>query len=310
MGKRHRKRNRTDGFGVGAARGPKDGPEPERETSPRPASTTRALPSPLKVAVGAPVAERAWILPDWLGCLERQTLQPDCLCFAYSHSRDDTKAILTEGHRGCPLILHSSKLRFHPRSARQGDPTDQNRALHFSRLRNELRALFLATDADICVSLDTDILLTDPTALERLVGAVTGHAGLVRADTGYDNWDVAAPLLCLHPTGFDSHCYNAGWWMAGDPGDPQRIWRRADENDYRSRKTPVPVDIVMGAFAIRRHALAMCRYKPHELGEDLGFADALCERHRAVWLTDLPVDHIWDRTGLEAWRNRELAGAR
>ena len=87
--------------------------------------------------------------------------------------------------------------------------------------------------------------------------------------------------------------------MAGDQGDPQRVWQRADQNDVLSRHSPVPIDIPMGAFAIRRHAMAMCSYKVHERGEDAGFADSLSRLgYRIAWLTDLRANHIWDHYAL------------
>jgi hypothetical protein len=239
------------------------------------------------MALGAPVANRANILPDWFGGLRGQTLQPDQLCFVYSPTGDRTRTII-EGS-GYPVTITEYKAPFFSRDERNGDPKDPNRAKHFTRLRNTLRRMFLDTDADVFISLDTDIMLTDETALERLV------------DTLSQGWDVAAPLTCLHPAGFDSHCYNAGWWTAGDPGDPNRVWRRAERNDVVTRRSPVQVDFPMAAYAIRRHTMALCRYAPFECGEDLGFGDAL-NRHQArcAWLTDLRVPHIWDEHALKA----------
>lgn len=232
----------------------------------------------MKVAIGAPVAERAWILNRWFQCLDRQTVRPSEFCFVYSHSTDGTLALLKDAP--APTTVVKSPLPFYPRDQRNDDPADKCRAKHFSKLRNHLRTLLLATDADVLLSLDTDILLEDEYAIERLVDAL-------------DDFDMAAPLTYLHPGGELSECYNAGFWTAGDPGSFTRGWRRADKNDVLAYRSPIKIDVPMACVAMRRHALAMCKYKPHECGEDLGFADSIDQHDlRVGWLTDLPVRHV------------------
>ncbi len=241
------------------------------------------------IALGAPVFNRAWILPYWWHHIDAQTLRPDVYCFVAGKSDDATDAYLgaaidPERPYGEPqTIVRQSRLRSYTRDDRMTDPSDRARAQHMAELRNELRALFLSTDADIFISLDTDILLP-PDAIERMVAVLSGP----------DAPDVAAICTCLHPLGFASHCYNAAFFVGGEQGDYHRVWRRADEVTVASQKSPVRIDIPMAAYAIRRHALAMSRYQAHEAGEDIGFADSL-QRHgfRTVWLTDVRAPHIW-----------------
>jgi hypothetical protein len=257
------------------------------------------------------VFNRAWILPAWWECMAKQTLQPDGYLFTLGESTDDTKAWLTtrrpqlvsaDGDFAGSLVVHS-RLPVFTRQQRQGDPNDLNRARHMSALRNELRHAYAVhyrhhLPSDLFVSLDTDILLTDPTALERMVDVIKPRPGARWDRPG--EFDVAAPLVALHPHGFDSGCFNAGWWVAGNPGDYQRAWHRAGLYEVYSRKTPVAVDIPMGAYATRRHVIGACRYKEHESGEDMGFADSLGRRgYTTGWLTDVRCPHVWGPSYLE-----------
>lgn len=250
--------------------------------------------------VGAPVANRAWILPRWFECLEAQTLRPDEYRFVVGKSTDGTAGVLRDlaKQHEAKVVLAGTRLPTYARDKRNTEETDPHRAQHMADLRNELRREFLKTDADVFVSLDTDILLEDPTVLERLVAELYGpRAEKPRAEWG---WDAVAACTSLHPT--SPHCYNAGWWRAGDRGDPHRIWERADENVialHGSKRSAIKVSIPMAVFAIHRWAMLECRYKAHECGEDLGFADALDQRHfRVGWRPDLKVRHVWDELAL------------
>lgn len=243
----------------------------------------------MRIAVGAPVADRAEILPRWFECLRAQTIQPDDYIFIHSGDRDETYRILVEnGAR-----VTRTALPYYSRNERNLDPADPHRARHLARLRNQGRREFLLTDADVFFSLDTDILLEDPTVIERLLALLE------------DGWDTASPLLYLHPLGERSECYNAGWWKTRDPAghgnfDFGRAWERATKNQVLSYRSPLKIDIPMAAVMMKRHALAMCRYQAHELGEDMGFAQQL-EKHgmRCAWATDILVRHVMDPKALE-----------
>lgn len=255
----------------------------------------------MRLALGAPVAGRAWILPHYLAAIARQTLVPRDLCFLYSESADLTRWLLMgassypELRETTVLIDERLDLPFYSREIRNRDTADPNRAIHFSALRNALREMFLRTDADVFVSLDTDIILDDPTSLERLVAALA------------DGWDVACARTCLHPLGGVSECYNAGFWPTSDRGDFRRPWGRATRRTVEAG-TRIPIDIPMAAYAITREALEKCEYKPHEAGEDLGFADEL-DRYDfgSVWCTDVVVRHVWSPDYLFLEQEPEVA---
>jgi hypothetical protein len=239
----------------------------------------------MKVAFGAPIGvDRLWALPDWLAYINDQTLKPSVLCAVISPGDTASRARLQHPF---PTELCTTRLPFYPRTARNDDAADPHRAKHFSLLRNQLRGAFLKTDADVFVSVDTDIMLQDSTVIEQLVATLA------------EGWDVACALTYLHSAGEASHCYNAGFWRAGDPGAFDRIWERATEDQVRSHKPPIRIDIPMACFAIRRHAFAMTKYRPHAQGEDCGFADALSQHgFRVAWRTDVEARHVWNENEL------------
>lgn len=240
-----------------------------------------------KVIIGAPVAERRWILPRWWECLAKQTHQPSGFCFVYSDSHDDTRDYLSWPEMG-PSFIYDSKIKFVSRDDRNINPSDPWQAKHMSDLRNELRSLFLKTNGDIFISLDTDLLLENENVIEELVKTLD------------ENWDVVSPITYLHPIGKASQAYNAGFLGPGDLSDFGQFWNRATMNEVVSFRSPVKIDIPMAAIAMRRHVLGMCKYKPHELGEDIGFAQNLKAReYRVAWRTDLEVRHVWNASYLE-----------
>lgn len=243
----------------------------------------------MKIALGAPVAERAWILPRWLKCLSKQDLQPDYLRFVYSPSVDDTLDILLNQapEYGYGVEVYATKLPFFSREQRNGNPGDPWRAAHLSRLRNRLRALFLATDADICISLDTDILLEGPRILEELVDTVAST-----------DWDLIAGRTSLVAGQYP--CYNVGWFNNTEPpGSFEEGWTRADDNALAYR-SPLAIDIPMAFWAAKRFTVGMCKYRAHAQGEDIGFAQSLRERKmHCGWRYDLVGRHVWGPSYLE-----------
>jgi hypothetical protein len=96
---------------------------------------------------------------------------------------DDTWQRARAGARrlGVPAQIAHDGERFHHRH-------DQERFHTLVRCRNKMLALARTTeDADVFVSLDTDVMLDDRRTLERL------------AELLADGWDTASPITWLHP---------------------------------------------------------------------------------------------------------------
>lgn len=243
----------------------------------------------MKLIVGAPVAERAWALPKWFDCLRAQTLRPDGFVFAYSRSDDDTAKLLGRHSFGSLHVDYveeayiSRRVRHEDRGARAYGELAQH--------RNRLMKLALEFDADMYLSLDTDVFLTDPTTISRLVGAITAAAG-----------DLSSVRIYLSRQGPALPTYNAGWWRTTDQDSPTRAWDRVTEDDVKASYGAFGVDIPMAVVMMPRDVLERCQggYCYHESGEDLGFAQELDRQGlKTIWLTDINPPHVMDPAQLE-----------
>lgn len=247
----------------------------------------------MRVCVGAPVCQRAWALPRWFECLHEQTRKPDSFEFVHTEAdRDDgTWHQLLAGAGSIPCHVVEGRSGKHvPRMEREKAgriPVYEA----FSGWRNQLLDQVAASGADVFISLDTDVMFEDPFTIERLVRML-------------EVVPVAAPVTFLHPWGERSECYNAGFWRDGDhERDPQRAWARVTKADTLDptkvlRGFVLPVDIPMAAVAMRREVFS-CRYRYHECGEDLGFAQDLdVFGHRCFLDTRVFARHVWEPTAL------------
>jgi len=223
--------------------------------------------------VAAPVADRAWALERWFHYLERQTVQPHAFAFVATDTGDGTVGALRCGW--AEVAVQVAREQYIPRERRQQDLrffTEQ-----IAMLRNRLMQLALSMHPTHIFSLDTDIMLTDPTTIERLLEAC-------------DWCPLAAPMVSL-----SEHfpCYNAAQWFSRDPG-PTRAWRRLEPSDeFLADATWIPVDIPMAAVMMRSWVPEGCSYGYHEAGEDMGFALSL-DRHgfRTAWLPHVETVHV------------------
>lgn len=231
----------------------------------------------MRLIVGAPIAERAWALPKWFACLRAQTVQPDGFVFIYSKSSDRTLQAIAANSFGRLYVGHAPE-SFIPREARNA-----SRTIAFTELashRNRLLEAALAADADVFLSLDTDVFLTEPTAIAQLVEAL-------------EYLPVSSLLTYLSPAGAPSECFNAAYWTSGDQGDPGRSAARVTGDQFRASVGVLAVDVPMAVVMMNRLVLENCRYAFHERGEDFGFAQDLDRRGiHTAWLTGLEAPHV------------------
>jgi hypothetical protein len=109
--------------------------------------------------------------------------------------------------------------------------------------------------------------------------------------------ELATPTVYLHPGGEASECFNVAWWAAGDPGSPDRAWRRATAED--AARGAQFVDIPMAAVMMRREVLDCCRYRFHAQGEDLGFAQDLDRLgFKCEWNPSITTRHVMSEEAL------------
>jgi hypothetical protein len=237
---------------------------------------------------GAPVANRAWALEQWFRCLAYQTVRPDGVAFIHSGQvGDDTwHALFAEADRhGFDIsVVHD------PRAPHQR--TDSARFSTLADLRNRL--LELARDtmrANRFLSLDTDIMLEDLGTLERLGGMLDEGADLASVATAFH------PLASDPNAEVDGQCwaYNAGWL---NRSLPDRSFERPPPDQIPWGET-IKIEIPMGVWLATRQVIDTCRYRAHQCGEDIGFAQDLDEHgFECWWDTSIYAPHIWQESHL------------
>jgi hypothetical protein len=246
----------------------------------------------LRLIAGCPVANRAWSLPRWFERVAAQTRRPDGLVFVHAGDDETLVAVYREAARhGFAVTTVADEQPPRPRH-------DNERFRTLTNARNDLlRTVQHELDADLLLSLDSDIMLEDPETIERLERLVVE-----------DGYDLASPVAFLHPAApsawspAEPACwaYNAGFWPPTDTAvdETRRPWVRSpvDAIPWGAR---VEIDIPMAVWLGNRQVID-CRYQWHDQGEDVGFAQDL-ERHglRCVWDTGMYAWHCWEPRVLE-----------
>lgn len=207
----------------------------------------------LKVMIGCPVRDRAWVLPRYLDCLEKlntNTFQPQ-YCFIINDCSDHSPRILAEFARRQPGIVRLiEKNHDSPGSHRRG----QYNLSRLAELRNLLLKAFLESDCDYLFSLDSDILIPSASLTQ-----------LLRHDC-----DIVSALVC------NGH-------EIGDPGI-YNILEQGIDGSYRHvrdfpRDRVFPVDCTGAAYLIKKAVIAAgIRYSSQRGGEDIAFCEAARSR--------------------------------
>lgn len=229
----------------------------------------------MKIVIGCPVKNRAWILPRWFDAVFSQQylgdLDVEVVC-VYTDSEDDTEKILKD--EGV-VILYDFNVG---RSTLDIDrhywgvlKTYQ----YMADMRNRLVDYCLDAGADYFFSLDSDILLPSYT-FERLLPILQKHPGVV------------APAVSM-ATGMDSNqrpvtAWNTMSWVA----------RAVAERTYTPANGDF-VDVVMAAMLMDRTGMNV-RWLAHPQGEDAGFSyDAVTKGVTLWWEPSITCRHIMQR---------------
>lgn len=193
----------------------------------------------MRILVGCPVYQRAWILDRWFDHLDIQGYDLD-YTFALTLGTDDTLDVIERR-------TSKARIGFWPLDANHSEKRkwDVERYSLLSDMRNRLLEYVRFIQPDYYFSLDSDILLP-PDAISRLIEAA-------------ESYDAVAPLVYLAP----GNITNA---FLGKKG---QHFRRAPV--YGAVQT---VDVICAAKLMTPAIYKDERvyYYPHHLGEDLGWS--------------------------------------
>ena len=115
----------------------------------------------MKVAIGCPVRNRAWVLPDYLSALEKEETDwaDKEYIFLPNDCTDNTEDILkgfADKHKN---TIIESLTTHNPANEKRGQ-YGANQYAHPAYIRNKFVELFLTkTDAEFLLSVDSDIIV-------------------------------------------------------------------------------------------------------------------------------------------------------
>lgn len=219
----------------------------------------------MKIVVGCPVKDRAWILPWWFEAIRAQKIDVEIYCL-YTASEDDTELILKDNDAHVIHDLREGRKRNDIDRHIWGLPGNYQ---YMADLRNDLLQLVIErADPDYFFSLDSDIILPEH-GLERLLTFAQNHAGIV-----------APAVNMIH--GVPPQWNVMIWDEKYRPGTAHRS---------TMSNSGAPVDVIMAALLFSREALE-CRWRFHTQGEDLGLCiDAAKKTVTRWWLPSVRCDH-------------------
>lgn len=202
----------------------------------------------LKVMIGCPLRDRAWVLPRYLDCLQKLDKSQCQVQYAFiiNDCSDHSPRILAGfAHEQPELVKLIEKNYNAPGGYRRG----QYNFGRLAELRNLLLNVFLQSDCDYLFSLDSDILVPADTLTQLLS----------------DDCDIVSALVC------NGH-------EIGDDGIYNILKRESDGSYVHIRNFPrnrvFPVDCTGAAYLIKRSVIAagVC-YSSRHGGEDIAFCE-------------------------------------
>lgn len=214
----------------------------------------------MKYLIGLPIYKRSWILPTWFKCLENQSVSLKDMGFLFltgSQEQDpETFKILFDWQAAHPEVPYfdiiekpAASHKHHLPGIRAWRQADFRKMANF---RNELLERTCRLQPENYLSLDSDILFTDPLTIETLTSELP-------------NFNAVSPLMYMSPK--DKRHPNILSWKNGNVGcETQRCL------DRYPLGTTFQAEVIMAAVLMDPEAYTKSRYRYHPSGEDVGWA--------------------------------------
>lgn len=241
-----------------------------------------------KIAIGCPVRNREWVLPEYLAAIDGVYWLNKEYLFLENDSTDSTpymlkkfnpfsikmtKSDITDKTIVCKSCLYPVKIQFIKSNApgHQRGEYNANNYSHLANIRNQFIDMFLSTDADYLLSIDSDIIVP-PDILQGLLSL---------AD---QNTIVAAAISNIPGQPLDGH--SPGNFMINQGGMIIHPY------EYPLTGT-MEVDVTGAVYLIPRKVLEDgVKYGAHEQGEDIYFCRQAKEKgYRLVVNFDCRAKH-------------------
>lgn len=237
----------------------------------------------VKVIIGCPVWRRAWVINHWLEYIEKQDFPLSDLGFVFELGEDDeeTHDKLWAWHSQHPevsifdgVVRADVRHKQHPSRGRKWLRADYWKMVN---MRNALLDRVRAYQPDRYFSLDSDILLEDPSTISILYELTK-------------QWDAVGTLSYMTPEGTD---YPSAMTWRNKPGGP------AYRADYPIGNV-FNADVIMASKMMSRKTYESSYYIWHKQGEDLGWSSICAQKNlRLACASNLYTAHIMYEGALE-----------
>ncbi len=238
------------------------------------------------VAIGCPVRNRGWILPQYLKAMEKVIYPKEKIgfCFVVNDSTDDTMEILQEWKRKRDqdyAFIDIVERNFGAIEDKRVAPVRREIYRHLAKVRNILLDTVAKHDVDYFFSVDSDILVVHDT-LQKLI---------------YLKEDICAGLV-----------YNDGRTNRKHPHRAPNIMIYDDRGKLvHFKEYPLnsvfKVDVTGAIYLMSKRAYTTIRYDFHRKGEDIAFCeDAQSKGFTLYCNSDAFCYHMMDRND---YRKRE-----
>lgn len=211
----------------------------------------------MKLIIGCPIYNRSWIFPYWVHMIERQSFPISDIGFVFIASAEDhetLKHIETWANVGqrmdfVDVVVPENVNHYsHEEGSRQWTISKYD---NMCRLRNALLSRVRYHSPDYFFSLDSDILIENPSTIELLIAHIK------------DGADAVSPLMYMTPVGVN---YPSVMKWHSEPGG------KAHRDFMFPIGTYFKSDVIMAAKMMSRAVYENIDYKIHEQGEDLGWS--------------------------------------
>jgi hypothetical protein len=211
----------------------------------------------MKLIIGCPIYKRNWIFPIWAASIERQSisLKDVGFIFVVSSSDEETISMINKWKNfsgkniGFINIITKDDIVHHEHSSNSRQWT-MSKYHNMVALRNTLLSEVRKYQPDFFFSLDSDILVQNPSTIELLISHIKEGA------------DAVSPLMFMTPFGTDFPSVMS--WI-DKPGE------KAKRNPPYPFGTYFQSDIIMAAKMMSKDVYNNVDYEFHAQGEDLGW---------------------------------------
>lgn len=211
----------------------------------------------MKLTIGCPIYDRAWIFPYWVAMIERQSFPLKDIGFIFVVSEKDTETLKhieswanTNGQMDyVDVVVPESVHHYsHEEGSRHWTISKYE---NMQKLRNTLLDRVRVRKPDYFFSLDSDILIENPSTLELLIAHIK------------DGADAVSPLMYMTPFGVNFPSVMK--WTS-------EVGGHAHRDDSFPIGTYFQADIIMAAKMMSKNVYENINYSIHAQGEDLSWS--------------------------------------